>query len=50
VQEINPVIHRARVARLAIADSITKPHIVPVVFAFDGKRYFIPIDRTTRAS
>jgi PPOX class probable F420-dependent enzyme len=50
VQEINPIIRRARVARLATADSKAKPHIVPVVFAFDGEKYYIPIDRKTKTT
>jgi PPOX class probable F420-dependent enzyme len=50
MQEINPIIHRARVARLATADSKAKPHIVPVVFAFDGEKYYIPIDKKTKTT
>ncbi|AIC16631.1 TIGR03668 family PPOX class F420-dependent oxidoreductase [Nitrososphaera viennensis] len=46
--EIDPVarefIERARIAILATADSESKPHLVPVVFVFDGSRFFIPID------
>ena len=37
-------IERARVARLATIDSEFRPHIVPVVFVFDGNHFFIPID------
>ena len=50
MQELNPIIHRARVARLATADSKAKPHIVPVVFAFDGEKYYIPIDGKTKTT
>ena len=50
MQEFNPIIHRARVARLATADSKAKPHIVPVVFAFDGEKYYIPIDKKTKTT
>ena len=50
MQEINLIIHRARVARLATADSKAKPHIVPVVFAFDGEKYYIPIDEKTKTT
>ena len=50
VQEINPIIYRARVARLATADSKANPHIVPVVFAFDGEKYYIPIDKKTKTT
>ena len=50
MQEFNPIIHRARVARLATAESKAKPHIVPVVFAFDGEKYYIPIDKKTKTT
>jgi PPOX class probable F420-dependent enzyme len=43
-QKINPIIYRARVARLATADCKSIPHIIPVVFAFDGEKYYIPVD------
>lgn len=49
-QEINPIIYRARVARLATADSKAKPHVIPVVFAFDGEKYYIPIDEKTKTT
>ncbi len=39
------LIERARVARLATVDSESKPHLVPVVFVFDGNCFFIPIDK-----
>jgi PPOX class probable F420-dependent enzyme len=41
---IKSVIDRARVARLATVDSENKPHLVPVVFVFDGNYFFIPVD------
>ena len=31
-------------ARLATVDSENKPHLVPVVFVFDGKYYYVPLD------
>jgi PPOX class probable F420-dependent enzyme len=37
-------IERARIARLATIDSEFKPHLVPVVFVFDGNHFFIPVD------
>jgi PPOX class probable F420-dependent enzyme len=43
-RKINQIIYRARVARLATADSKAIPHIIPVVFAFDGEKYYIPVD------
>ena len=42
---IEEFIERARVARLATVDYTSKPHLVPVVFVFDGNHYFIPIDK-----
>lgn len=37
-------IETARVARLATIDSEFKPHLVPVVFVFDGNSFFVPVD------
>jgi PPOX class probable F420-dependent enzyme len=42
---IEEFIERARVARLATVDYTSKPHLVPVVFVFDGGHFFIPIDK-----
>jgi PPOX class probable F420-dependent enzyme len=43
---IYSLINDARVARLATIDyEDVKPHIVPVVFVFDGNSYYIPIDK-----
>lgn len=44
VSKVEEFIGRARVARLATANSESKPHLVPVVFVFDGNHFFIPID------
>jgi PPOX class probable F420-dependent enzyme len=33
-----------RVARLATADAAGRPHVVPVCYAFDGERFYTPID------
>ena len=46
------IINTARVARLATIDLECKPHLVPVVFAYDNDRdfYFIPIDEKTKRS
>jgi nitroimidazol reductase NimA-like FMN-containing flavoprotein (pyridoxamine 5'-phosphate oxidase superfamily) len=42
---IQEIINRARVARLSTIDHNKQiPHIVPVVFAFDGHHYYIPLD------
>jgi PPOX class probable F420-dependent enzyme len=43
-------IQRARVARLATVDSEFKPHIVPVVFVFDGNHFFIPVDEKRKTA
>jgi PPOX class probable F420-dependent enzyme len=42
---VEQFIEGARVARLATIDSELKPHLVPVVFVFDGNHFFIPIDQ-----
>ena len=42
---IKTIINRARVARLSSIDHEQMPHIVPVVFAFDGHCYYIPLDK-----
>lgn len=34
-----------RVARLATVDGNNHPHVVPIVYAFDGKRLYTPIDK-----
>ena len=33
-----------RVARLATADADGNPHVIPVCYAFDGTRFYIPLD------
>lgn len=38
------VLTRNRVARMATVDEKGNPHVVPVVYACDGKRIFTPID------
>jgi len=43
--DIEELIQRARVARLATIDCECKPHLVPVVFVFDGDHFFIPVDK-----
>lgn len=37
-------IQQQRVARLATADAEGHPHVVPVCYAFDGARFYIPLD------
>jgi len=38
------LLERNRVARLATVDENSNPHVVVIVYAFDGKRIFTPID------
>lgn len=38
-----------RVAHLATADGDARPHVVPVCFAFDGKRFFISLDEKPKS-
>jgi len=38
------LIRSARVAHLATADRNGQPHVIPVCFVFDGKRFYSPID------
>jgi PPOX class probable F420-dependent enzyme len=46
---IQSLVNNARVARLATIDfEEIKPHIVPVVFVFDGNSYYIPIDKKSK--
>jgi PPOX class probable F420-dependent enzyme len=47
---VKEFIERARVARLATIDSEFKPHVVPVVFVFDGNHFFIPIDEKRKTA
>jgi PPOX class probable F420-dependent enzyme len=45
------IIDKARIARLATADSEEcKPHLVPVVFIFDGNNFYIPLDEKAKRS
>lgn len=37
-------IQQQRVARLATADAKGHPHVVPVCYAFEGARFYIPLD------
>jgi PPOX class probable F420-dependent enzyme len=37
-------VHAQRVARLATADADGHPHVVPVCYAFDGVRFYTPLD------
>src|SRR5579884_2194097 len=37
-------VRRQRVARLATADEHGSPHLIPVCYAFDGARFYTPLD------
>ena len=43
-EELN-FIERARVGRLATADSSGQPHLIPIVFATDGQKLYTPLDK-----
>jgi PPOX class probable F420-dependent enzyme len=47
---VEEFVERARVARLATIDSKFKPHLVPVVFVFDGNHFFIPLDEKRKTA
>ena len=38
------LIRSARIAHLATADKHGQPHVIPICFAFDGKRFYSAID------
>jgi PPOX class probable F420-dependent enzyme len=40
----NAFIRRQRVARLATSDAAGHPTVVPVCYAFDGQRFYTPLD------
>src|SRR5579884_2337470 len=42
-------VHVQRVARLATADAEGHPHVVPVCYAFDGKRFYTPLDEKPKS-
>jgi PPOX class probable F420-dependent enzyme len=37
-------VQKQRVARLATADENGSPHLIPVCYAFDGTRFYTPLD------
>jgi len=37
-------VHRLRAGRLATSDEQGSPHLVPVCYAFDGARFYTPLD------
>lgn len=41
-------VQEQRVARLSTADAEGRPHVVPVCYAFDGARFFIPLDEKSK--
>src|SRR5258708_14395391 len=42
-------IHRQRVARLATSDADGHPTLVPVCYAFDGERFYSPLDEKPKS-
>ena len=41
-------IRRQRVARLATVDPSGNPHVIPICYAFDGERFYTPIDEKAK--
>lgn len=41
---VGPFLDGQRVARLATVDEGGRPHVVPIVYVFDGERLFTPLD------
>ena len=37
-------VNKQRVAQLATADAEGNPHVIPVCYAFDGERFYTPLD------
>jgi len=37
-------LNRTRVGRLATADGAGQPHVIPIVFATDGRKLYTPVD------
>jgi PPOX class probable F420-dependent enzyme len=46
--KITKRLRQARVARLATADAIGRPHVVPVCFAYDGRSVYTALDRKAK--
>lgn len=42
-------IQRQRVARLATSDALGHPTLVPVCYAFDGERFYTPLDEKPKS-
>src|SRR6202162_1037163 len=42
---VRKMLKEARVARLATLDAKSRPHIVPVCFAYDGKLFYTAVDQ-----
>jgi PPOX class probable F420-dependent enzyme len=38
------LVRSVRVAHLATADKFGQPYVIPICFAFDGKKFYSPID------
>ena len=41
---VGKIIEQGRVAHLATVDNSGQPHVVPIVYVFDGERIYTPID------
>lgn len=48
MESISTRLKNARVARLATVDPDSRPHIVPVCFAYKGKAFYTAVDQKTK--
>jgi PPOX class probable F420-dependent enzyme len=46
---VHKLLKQARVARLATLDAKSRPHIVPVCFAYDGKLIYTAVDQKPKS-
>ncbi|QBD78888.1 TIGR03668 family PPOX class F420-dependent oxidoreductase [Ktedonosporobacter rubrisoli] len=42
-------VHKQRVGRLATADENGSPYLIPVCYAFDGQRFYTPLDEKPKS-
>jgi PPOX class probable F420-dependent enzyme len=42
-------VHRLRAGRLGTSNEEGSPHVVPVCYAYDGMRFYIPLDEKPKA-
>lgn len=49
-EEARRLLHTARVARMATVDPDGRPHVVPIVFVFDGETLYTAVDDKPKAA